>query len=162
MNQEHIHFPVLPGPPYHPETSSPWKKKERKKRQRRKRGLEKWREEERRGEEKKREERKRRKRKRSNLLSKLVDHWSMVKLPETSLPKKTTLPHLSTPANHGRPHLYLWSVLLSETMCKTMICSPYDSKGQGSYICHSIDNCRNTIRKDIIGFCDNFYPLKKG
>lgn len=41
-----------------------------------------------------------------------------------------------------------WSVLSPETIRKSMIHSPADCKGQGSYFCHGFDDCRHSLEKE--------------
>lgn len=42
----------------------------------------------------------------------------------------------------------LWLVQFPETMCKSKVQAPADSKGQQSYFCHGIADCRLTVGKE--------------
>ena len=42
-------------------------------------------------------------------------------------------------------------MLLPKTICKSTIQAPAHCKGQGSYLCHGIDDCRLTVGKEEHG-----------
>lgn len=49
-------------------------------------------------------------------------------------------------------------MLIQETIQKSMTHVPTDSKGQGRYFCHSIDDCKLSVEKEEHkGLCDNSY-----
>lgn len=63
---------------------------------------------------------------------------------------------------YWRPFWGPWSILLAETMWKSMICATSDCKEQGRFFSSSMDKCRLTVKKERLrSFCDNlpYYTL---